>query len=109
MDPAESYNLLLAFQSPLQPPLSTGSSMQHGSTSDSHDSSPYTSSEAMHIKQQNPEWHEMVDVSVLESLSRAEGRRQGLWWELIKGETEYVRDLRIVAEVCGHDSVYAQG
>ena len=41
----------------------------------------------------------MVDTTVQESLPRTEARRQGLWWELIKGEAEYVRDLRIVVEV----------
>jgi len=34
-----------------------------------------------------------------ESLPREETRRQGLWWELIKGEAEYARDLRIMVEV----------
>ena len=47
----------------------------------------------------DPEWHELVDASVLESLGRPEVRRQGLWWELIKGEVEYVRDLRTVCDV----------
>jgi hypothetical protein len=41
----------------------------------------------------------MVDSKVQDSLPRAEVRRQGLWWELTKGETEYVRDLRIVVDV----------
>jgi hypothetical protein len=41
----------------------------------------------------------MVDCSLTESLSREERKRQGLWWEMIKGEMEYVKDLRTVCEV----------
>lgn len=48
---------------------------------------------------QNTEWHELVDSSLTESLSREERKRQGLWWEMIKGEMEYVKDLRTVCEV----------
>lgn len=28
-----------------------------------------------------------------------EQRRQGLWWEIIKGEREYVRDMSIMCHV----------
>jgi hypothetical protein len=41
----------------------------------------------------------MLDCSLTESLSREERKRQGLWWEMIKGEMEYVKDLRTVCEV----------
>lgn len=41
----------------------------------------------------------MVDRSVRDSLDKEEVRRQGLWWELINGEREYVRDLKIICVV----------
>jgi hypothetical protein len=42
----------------------------------------------------------MVDKSVLDSLGKDEVKRQGLWWELVSGEREFVRDLKVVCEVC---------
>lgn len=45
------------------------------------------------------EWYELVDGSVVESLPKNEQKRQGLWWELIKAEKEYVRDLATMCEV----------
>jgi hypothetical protein len=36
---------------------------------------------------------------MIESLGRQEVQRQGLWWELVKGEVEFVRDLRVVTQV----------
>lgn len=47
----------------------------------------------------DPEWHDLVDTEVRLSLGREEVKRQGLWWELIEGESEYVRDLRIICHV----------
>lgn len=41
----------------------------------------------------------MVDRAVRDSLDKREVKRQGLWWELINGEREYVRDLKVVCEV----------
>lgn len=45
------------------------------------------------------EWYELVDQSVVDSLPKDEQRRQGLWWELIKAEREYVRDLATMCQV----------
>ena len=91
MDPADSYNLLLAYQT---------STSSHGSSPPvSPIVTPYTSTEAVHVKKSDPEWYEMVDPGILESLGRQEVNRQGLWWELIKAEVEYVRDLRIICDV----------
>lgn len=35
----------------------------------------------------------------MDSLPKDEQRRQGLWWELIKSEKEYVRDLATMCQV----------
>jgi hypothetical protein len=45
------------------------------------------------------EWYELVDQDVVDSLPKDEQRRQGLWWELIKAEKEYVRDLGTMCQV----------
>lgn len=47
----------------------------------------------------SPEWHQIVDKSFCDSLDKMEQRRQGLWWEIIKGEREYVRDMSIMCHV----------
>lgn len=108
LQPDESYSLLLQYQaaSGLHPTSSsssvTGSGYPSGSTASpsiSH-SSPYASiPETGTPVNPDPEWHEIVDAGLVDSLSPKERKRQGLWWELIKGEREYVRDLKIVCEV----------
>ncbi|WVQ78218.1 hypothetical protein IAT38_000301 [Cryptococcus sp. DSM 104549] len=115
--PDDSYALLLAYQAT--------SDTSHGHTSSSDPTSPARSSAARqcfalpapqapqapqepylptptdsgHIRNPNPEWHEIVDRSFGDSLSKQEQKRQGLWWEMIKGEREYVRDMKIVCDV----------
>ena len=70
-----------------------------------------SSSNGSHLRnhQDNPEWYEMVDKSVRHSLDKTEVKRQGLWWEVINGEREYVRDLRVVCEVSGPSMPYGLG
>ena len=45
------------------------------------------------------EWHELVDPDLVLSLTRDERRRQGVWWEVIRGERAYVRDLGTMIHV----------
>jgi hypothetical protein len=45
------------------------------------------------------EWHELVDPDLVLSLTRDERRRQGVWWEVIRGERAYVRDLGTMVHV----------
>jgi hypothetical protein len=98
--PSASYNLLLAFQSTsISQPRAQPTDVDSPLGLQGYDINPYTSTENTH-QEHEPEWHELVDSGVLEILDREEIRRQGLWWELIKGEREYVRDLRVVCEVC---------
>ncbi|ORX39762.1 hypothetical protein BD324DRAFT_614892 [Kockovaella imperatae] len=96
IDPTASYNLLLAFQS-------STSSSGHDTSVISPKlfplASPSASSDHIQLIKADPEWHELVGSSFFESLGSAEVRRQGLWWELVKGEVEYVRDLRTVCDV----------
>ncbi|RXK38363.1 hypothetical protein M231_04405 [Tremella mesenterica] len=47
----------------------------------------------------NLEWHELVNPLLVQSLEQKEVRRQGLWWELVRGEREYVKDLHTISEV----------
>ena len=93
-NPAESYNLLLAYQS-----SSGHSSSSHASHGATPTLTPFASGEAICHDNLDPEWHDLVDPSVRESLGKDEVQRQGLWWELIKGEVEYVRDLRMICKV----------
>lgn len=90
----DSYNLLLSYQSA---PLSDSSGSQQ--THQALQSPIGAPSSSNHDSLANSEWHEMVDDDVIESLGRQEVRRQGLWWELIKGEREYVRDLKTITDV----------
>ncbi|KAK8869923.1 hypothetical protein IAR55_000491 [Kwoniella newhampshirensis] len=88
LHPDDSYNLLLAYQA----------------TSESDHSHMYSSylptpADSGNIRNPNPEWYEMVDRSLSASLPKEEQNRQGLWWEMIKGEREYVRDMKIVCDV----------
>ncbi|GFZ46220.1 hypothetical protein JCM24511_04467 [Saitozyma sp. JCM 24511] len=98
LNPLHSYNLLVSYQStsltslPASPRRLSLAGPPPGSTP-----SPHMSSEGVNAHQ-NTEWHELVDSSLTESLSREERKRQGLWWEMIKGEMEYVKDLRTVCE-----------
>lgn len=39
-----------------------------------------------------------MDESILQSLGKDETRRQGLWFEVISGELDYVRDLRVLCD-----------
>ena len=61
--------------------------------------SPAQSTEAVHKSNADPQWHMLVDASVMDSLEKSEVKRQGLWWELMNGEVEYVRDLRTICNV----------
>lgn len=100
LNPTESYNLLLAYQS--SSGHSSGSHASHASHA-SHGTpptpSPFASVDAVCSGNTDPEWHDLVDPSIRETLGKQEVRRQGLWWELIKGEVEYVRDLRMICKV----------
>jgi len=89
---ADSYNMLLAYHK------STSSHSSH-SHSVSPIVSPFTSSDGVPSSIPDPEWHDLVDPSIREVLGSKEMKRQGLWWELIKGEVEYVRDLRVLCQV----------
>lgn len=97
LDARESYNLLLAYQS--------STSSHHSSNSHSTPTppiaSPAISTERVPGKGEttDPEWHDLVDPSLRQILERSEVKRQGLWWELIKGEAEYVKDLRVICRV----------
>ncbi|WVR05091.1 hypothetical protein IAU60_002103 [Kwoniella sp. DSM 27419] len=88
--PDDSYALLLAYQATSETPPYLGAQ--------SPTLQP-TSTDSGHARDPNPEWHEMVDRTLSESLDKDELKRQGLWWELIKGEREYVRDLKTVCDV----------
>lgn len=110
LQPDESYSLLVRYQAASGLHLAssassvTGSGYLSGSTASpslSH-SSPFASvQDTGSPVNPDPEWHEIVDAGLVESLPSKERKRQGLWWELIKGEREYVRDLKIVCEVSG--------
>ncbi|KAK4687215.1 RHO1 GDP-GTP exchange protein 1/2, partial [Tremellales sp. Uapishka_1] len=89
LSPAESYNLLLAYQAMSTNGHSPPSSSPH---------TPTAASDEMLLRNPDPEWYEVVDNSVLTSLGRTEVKRQGLWWELIRGEREYVRDLQVLLD-----------
>ncbi|WVF72308.1 hypothetical protein IAT40_007121 [Kwoniella sp. CBS 6097] len=103
LHPDDSYALLLAYQA------TSESSHSHGATntSTSHaapplsPTSPYlpTPSDSGQLRNPNPEWYELVDTTLSDSLSKDELKRQGLWWEMIKGEREYVRDMKTVCDV----------
>ena len=86
LDPHQSYNLLLEYQSSRTP------------SPQSSTSRPQLSSSQTSLSQ-DAEWHDLVDESVRESLGNLEVKRQGLWWELIKGEADYVKDLRVMRDV----------
>ncbi|OCF39870.1 hypothetical protein I317_06307 [Kwoniella heveanensis CBS 569] len=100
LHPDDSYALLLAYQAT--------SESSHGATHKASNNaplqsptSPYlpTPSDSGLLRNPNPEWYELVDNTLSESLSKDELKRQGLWWEMIKGEREYVRDMKIVCDV----------
>jgi hypothetical protein len=92
LGPSASYSLLLAYQA--QNLSEYSSSNNHGTNGQ-----PRVISEYSHHRDTSPEWYELVDSSLLESLGSDEVKRQGLWWELIRLEREYVRDLRVICEV----------
>ena len=98
MEPSASYNLLLAYQTNQ---ISDHSSSGHGIIMTTVPPTPQVMSEYSHHANAAPEWHELVDRSLLDSLGRDEVKRQGLWWELIRLERGYVRDLQVICEVSG--------
>ncbi|WVQ70220.1 uncharacterized protein L199_008446 [Kwoniella botswanensis] len=100
--PDDSYAMLLAYQST----STSDSGHTHTPSTNSHAAplSPLsptlpTPSESGMLRNPNPEWYELVDRTLSDSLSKEELKRQGLWWEMIKGEREYVRDMKTVCEV----------
>ncbi|WRT67006.1 uncharacterized protein IL334_003972 [Kwoniella shivajii] len=109
--PENSYALLLAYQNTDSGHTKTPSSNSHGNGNGNIDGngnrmplSPTlpgvsTPSERGNTRDPNPEWYELVDHTLSDSLSKDELKRQGLWWEMIKGEREYVRDMKIVCDV----------
>lgn len=96
LTPEESYALLLTFQS-----TSAESDRSHPSTEQpstiGHASVAYTANTEQDVNgkpiAEGTEWHELVDPDLVLSLTRDERRRQGVWWEVIRGERAYVRDL----------------
>ncbi|WWD15802.1 hypothetical protein CI109_100226 [Kwoniella shandongensis] len=88
LHPDESYNLLLAYQAT--------SESDHSYINPSYLPTPADSG---NLRNPNPEWYELVDRSLSASLPKEEQNRQGLWWEMVKGEREYVRDMKIVCDV----------
>nr|ODN81229.1 hypothetical protein L203_05735 [Cryptococcus depauperatus CBS 7841] len=91
--PEESFALLLDYQSSSDTFLNDS---VHPHAQGTH---PATFPIYAHMHNANPEWHDLVDRAFCNSLTKQEQRRQGLWWELIKGEREYVRDMGIVCNV----------
>jgi hypothetical protein len=59
---------------------------------------PNPPSEAGHRSQDSSQWHEFVDRSMIPSLGKQETQRQGLWFEVINGEMEYVKDLKMLCD-----------
>jgi len=55
-------------------------------------------SEAGHRSQDSSQWHEFVDRCMIPSLGKQETQRQGLWFEVINGEMEYVKDLKMLCD-----------
>lgn len=118
LSPDESYALLLLFQS-ASFGESSGSTIGHtGLAGDSDKSNPSTEQPSTighasnthtdRIMEQDvngkpiseqTEWHELVDPDLVLSLTRDERRRQGVWWEVIRGERAYVRDLGTMVHV----------
>jgi hypothetical protein len=76
------------------------SASRHTSRRTPHNSlrSPKPPSEAGHRSQDSSQWHEFVDRSMIPSLGKHETQRQGLWFELINGEMEYVKDLKMLCD-----------
>nr|XP_019013428.1 uncharacterized protein I206_01495 [Kwoniella pini CBS 10737]OCF52209.1 hypothetical protein I206_01495 [Kwoniella pini CBS 10737] len=103
--PDDSYAMLLAFQSTSTADSSQGHGHIGTPSIQSHTQaaplSPLlaTPSESGVLRNMNPEWYELVDRSLSDSLNKEELKRQGLWWEMIKGEREYVKDMKTVCEV----------
>ena len=119
LSPEESYALLLTFQSAS---FGEGSGGGGGGDSDKgHDRTPpsleqpptstighASNTHTDRIMEQDvdgkpvseqTEWHELVDPDLVLSLTRDERRRQGVWWEVIRGEGAYVRDLGTMVHV----------
>ncbi|KAI9638407.1 uncharacterized protein MKK02DRAFT_42797 [Dioszegia hungarica] len=103
--PHDSYNLLLSFQSHNTNTTPPTSSMDHSSPyspsiqrSNSTAEAYQSSDSHKRVVSVETEWYELVDQSVVDSLPKDEQRRQGLWWELIKAEREYVRDLATMCQ-----------
>ncbi|ADV20494.1 hypothetical protein I305_06270 [Cryptococcus gattii E566] len=88
LTPQDSYSLLLAYQSSA---VTSHSSFDLSAASRNPIDQKIASSSS--DQELSPEWHQIVDKSFCESLDKMEQRRQGLWWEIIKGEREYVRDM----------------
>ncbi|WWC85367.1 uncharacterized protein L201_000230 [Kwoniella dendrophila CBS 6074] len=99
--PDDSYAMLLAYQN--TSPSDSGHAYTSSSNYHSMPLSPTipntTPSESGILRNPNPEWYELVDRTLSDSLTKEELKRQGLWWEMIKGEREYVRDMKTVCEV----------
>ncbi|KIR26825.1 hypothetical protein I309_04203 [Cryptococcus deuterogattii LA55] len=94
LTPQDSYSLLLAYQSSA---ITSHSSFDLSASSRSPIDQKIASSSS--DQELSPEWHQIVDKSFCDSLDKMEQRRQGLWWEIIKGEREYVRDMDIMYHV----------
>lgn len=92
LNPNDSYNLLLAYQSNSYTPSPSDSRQP------SRHTTPFTSTDGGHRSGDSSQWHELVDASILQSLGKDETRRQGLWFEVISGEMDYVRDLKVLCE-----------
>ncbi|EAL22516.1 hypothetical protein CNBB3940 [Cryptococcus deneoformans B-3501A] len=94
LTPQDSYSLLLTYQSSA---VTSHSSFDVSTSSRCPIDQKMSSSSA--DQELSPEWHQIVDKSLCDSLDKMEQRRQGLWWEIIKGEREYVRDMGIMHHV----------
>jgi hypothetical protein len=82
--------MLLAYQSNSITPSSSHSRIPSRRTQQA--------SEAGHRSNDSSQWHEFVDRSMIPSLGKEETHRQGLWFEVISGEMDYVRDLKMLCD-----------
>ena len=85
--------MLLAYQSTSSSSNSTPTTRQP-----SHRTPIKPPSEAGHRSNDSSQWHEFVDRSMIPSLGKHETQRQGLWFEVINGEMDYVKDLKMLCD-----------